>query len=87
MGFFFCICFIRLSLLLNLDEMGHSETSIYVTLLLMVMVILKISFFFFFERQYKILFSLCERKGDIERKLIFKQSCMMSFYVLLHTMK
>lgn len=66
--------------------MGHSETSIYVTLLLMVMVILKISIFFF-ESQYKILFSLCERKGDIERKLFFTQSCMMSFYVLLHTMK
>lgn len=43
--FFFPVYFPHLSLLPNIDEMGHSGTSIYVTMFVMVMFILKVSIF------------------------------------------
>lgn len=71
---FFCIYFTRLCLLLNLNEMGHSEISISVTLFKMVMFVLKVSIFslrvsikshsFFIQEK--------ETKGEKEtRKIIF----------------
>lgn len=83
--FFLCIYFTHLSLLLNLDEMQHSQTSIYVTMFVVVMFFLKVRGLF--ESKYKILFSVYARKGDMQRKLFFTESYMMSLYVLLYTMK
>lgn len=66
---FFCIYFTLLSLLLHLDEMGHSVISIYVTLFSVVMFRLRVSLRVS-SRVSKKTYSLCKKRRHTT-KIIF----------------